>query len=362
MKVKSYIRIFILIILAAALLISCDNGATDNDTDNGQSDDEQNETETPVVDEPVPATVCYTANESGSISIIDLETNKVVNSIKTDGVTHNVQVSPDGKILAATVAARMDEGNDTNEMGMNGKVLFYDTSSNELINQVEVGEHPAHVDFTTDGKYAVVANNEDNTVSIIDMSSYKVIETVETGEGPHGLRITRDNTLAFVANMGEDSLSIISLVNLSHLNKRTIGKTPVTTAIAPDDVTVLATLNGEDALAIYDMGSGKIDKINVGKGPAQVFVQSDGKFAYVANEGTEESPSNTVSKVNLETKTVETTIEVGKGAHGVVISDDNKYVYITNMYDATVSVIDNATNEVVATIPVDKEPNGITLK
>lgn len=37
-------------------------------------------------------------------------------------------------------------------------------------------------------------------------------------------------------------------------------------------------------------------------------------------------------------------------------------IYITNIYDATVSVIDNSTNKVVATIPVDKEPNGITLK
>lgn len=357
MKIKGY-RIFILIILIAALLISCNNnnGTDGNNTDNGEQNGENNGN-VPPVKEPVPASVCYTANESGSISVIDLKTNKVVNSIKTDGVTHNVQVSPDGKILAATVAVPLDKGND-----MNGKVIFYDTGSNELINQTEVGKNPAHVDFTQNGKYAVVANNGDNTVSIIDMSSYKVSETVETGKGPHGLRIASDNTFAFVANMGEDSISIISLVNFSQLNKRTLGKTPVTTAIAPNGVAVLATLNGEDALAIYDTSSGKIDKISVGKGPAQVFAQSDGRYAFAANEGTEGSPSNTVSKVNLGTKTVEATIEVGKGAHGVVVSDDNKYVYVTNIYDATVSVIDNATNKVIATIPVDERPNGITLK
>jgi YVTN family beta-propeller protein len=353
MNQKSY-RIFILIILTAVLLISCNNNGTGGDnTDNGEQNGENNGN-VPPVKVPVPASVCYTANESGSISVIDLKTNKVVNSIKTDGVTHNVQVSPDGNILAATVAA--------NEMDMNGKVLFYNTDNNELINQTEVGKNPAHVDFTQNGKYAVVANNGDNTVSVIDMSSYKVTETIETGKGPHGLRIASDNTFAFVANMGEDSISIISLVNFSQLNKRTLGKMPVTTAIAPDGVTVMATLNGEDVLAIYDTGSGKIDKISVGKGPAQVFIQSDEKYAFVANEGTEESPSNTVSKVNLETKTVEATIEVGKGAHGVVVSDDDKYVYVTNIYDDTVSVIDNATNKVIATIPVDEGPNGVTLK
>lgn len=356
MKIKKHIKVLVCIIISAVMFISC----TNNDiADEGNENEQPNENIEQPNDEPIPASVCYTANESGSISVIDLETNKVVDTIKTDGVTHNVQVSPDGKILAATIAIPLVENT---EMHENGKVLFYDTSSNELINQVEVGKHPAHVEFSRNGKYAVVANNQDNTASIIDMQNYTVINTIETGEGPHGLRIARDSILVYVANMGEDSISVLSLVNFSNISKKVIGKTPVTTAVSPDDRIILASLKGEDALAIYDMSSGNIDKVPVGKGPAQVYMQSDGNYAYVANEGTEESPSNSISKVNLGTKTVEANIEVGNGAHGVVVSDDNKFVYVTNKYDATVSVIDNSTNEVIATIPVEKEPNGITLK
>lgn len=355
MKLKSHINILILALITLFILASCNNNNVNNEQNENENEDEQqNDVNEPGANEPTPATACYTANESGSISVIDLATNKVVNTIKIDGITHNVQVSPNGKILAATVAVPMDK------MTENGKVLFYDTESNELTNEMEVGKHPAHVDFSRDGKYAVVANNKDNTASIIDLKNYSVVKTVETGEGPHGLRITDDSTLVFIANMGEDSFSIVSLVNFSHLNKKPIGKTPVTMAI--NDQIILASLKGEDALAIYSLKSGTIDKVVVGKGPAQVFVQSDGKYAFVANEGTEESPSNTVSKVNIETKTVEATIEVGNGAHGIVVSDDNKYVYVTNKLDATVSVIDNTTNKVVATIPVEKDPNGITLK
>ena len=363
MKIRSRFIIVLSCLLITAMFVSCSNKNNTNDN-NGKTDNKEldNTEIEPVVKEPVPETVCYTANESGSISVIDLKTNKVVDTIKTNGVTHNVQVSHDGKILAATIAAPLDGNNQSGGMSMNGKVLSYDTGTNELINETEVGKHPAHVDFTRSGKYAVVANNEDNTVSVIDMSNYKVAKTIETGKGPHGLRIMRDDTLVFVANMGEDSASIISLVNLSLLNTRPLGKSPVQIAIAPDDRTVLATLSGEDALAIYNISSGEINKVGVGKGPVQVFIQTDGKYAFVANQGTKESPSNTVSKVNMETQTVEATIEVGKGAHGVVVSNDNKFVYVTNMYDATVSVIDNAANKVIATIPVEKEPNGITIK
>lgn len=54
------------------------------------------------------------------------------------------------------------------------------------------------------------------------------------------------------------------------------------------------------------------------------------------------------------------TIEVGKGAHGVVTSNDNKFVYVTNMYENTVSVIDNNANKVIKTVTVGTIPNGIT--
>ena len=82
----------------------------------------------------------------------------------------------------------------------------------------------------------------------------------------------------------------------------------------------------------------------------------------MANQRTEKSPSNTVSKIELATKKVVATIKTGKGAHGVVTSPDNKLVYVTNMYDNTVSVIDNSTNKVVATVNVGRTPNGISYR
>lgn len=247
-------------------------------------------------------------------------------------------------------------------MSMNGRVLFYDTETNDLIKEVEVGNHPAHIVFTPDGKLALVTNNEGNNLYVIDMEKYEVTNQVDTGKGPHGFRISSDGKYVYIANMGENTVSVIDLSNFTEKNRIEVGNTPVTTGATSDSNIMIATINGEDSLAIVNLKNGNIDKVEVGKGPAQVYIQHDDKYAFVANQGTEESPSNTVSKVNLETKTVEATIDVGNDAHGVVTSDDDKFVYITNMYEATVSVIDNETNEVIATVEVDKEPNGISYK
>lgn len=301
----------------------------------------------------------YTGDEGGSITLIDAASNTVTGTISLDGAVHNVQVSPDGKVLGATLTPRMEgHGN----MAMNGFALFYDTTTNNLIKKVEVGGHPAHIVFTQDGKYVLVTNYETNNVTVIDAKMYGVVQTVSTGKGPHGFRISPDSKTAYIANMGEDTVSVIDISTFKETKNITVGKTPVTTGITSDGKVLVATSNAENMLAVVDLASGKVDKIPVGIGPAQVFIQSDNKYAFVANQGTAQNPSSTVSKIDMATKKVVATIDAGKGAHGVVTSNDNKLVYITNMYENTVSIIDNMTNKATGKVDVGKIPNGITYK
>lgn len=340
-------------------LAACSSTSKNNTQSPSAAD--QNKAETKV--EQKASAYIYTANEGGNISKIDAATNKVVETFKDEGSPHNVQVSTDGKVFAYTSPVKMAEGEtDHGTMSMNGSAVFYDVETGKQIKKVEVGKHPAHIVFTEDGKYVLVTNNEDNNVSIIDAKTYKLISNVKVGNGPHGFRISSDSKFAYVVNMGEDTVSVVDIENQNELKKIKVGKTPVTTGITKDGKTLVVTVNSENVMAIVDLATDKVDKVPVGIGPAQLYLDSDNKYVYVANQGTEKNPSNSVTKVDLTTKQVVATIETGKGTHGVVVSPDNKYTYATNMYEATVSVIDNETNKVIATIPVDEEPNGISFK
>ena len=55
------------------------------------------------------------------------------------------------------------------------------------------------------------------------------------------------------------------------------------------------------------------------------------------------------------------TVQTGPGAHGVVVDGDGKYAFVTNIYDNTVSVLDARSAKVVATVPVGRAPNGISI-
>ena len=65
---------------------------------------------------------------------------------------------------------------------------------------------------------------------------------------------------------------------------------------------------------------------------------------------------NTVSVINGATNTVIATISVGRYPYGICYNSANGYIYVSNSGDNTVSVINGATNTVIATISVGSSP------
>jgi YVTN family beta-propeller protein len=73
---------------------------------------------------------------------------------------------------------------------------------------------------------------------------------------------------------------------------------------------------------------------------------------------------NSVSVIDTATNTVIATIPVGKSPIGVGVTPDGSKVYVANFQSNTVSVIDTVTNTVIATIRVGVQPaaNGVFIQ
>src|SRR5262249_53043396 len=81
-------------------------------------------------------------------------------------------------------------------------------------------------------------------------------------------------------------------------------------------------------------------------------------FAYVANYGT-----NNVSVIDVATNTVVAAVSVGSNPESVAITPDGIFAYVTNAStDRTVMAIDIPTNTVVATIGVGLNPFALAVK
>lgn len=303
----------------------------------------------PLIQDEIQGTV-WVADEFGnSITVIDASTSEVITTFTGIEGPHNLQVSPDGESVWAV-------------SGHDSTAVQIDARTYNVLATIPTGAQPAHVILTPDGSTAYVTNSEDNSVTAIDVAGTTTIATIPVGEYPHGLRPSPDGRWVYVANTNGTTLSVIDTSTNSVVADVEVGERPVQVAFSPDGEFVYASLNAENAVAKVDVATQTlVDTVEVGVGPIQVFVTPDNQYLLVANQGTEDAPSTTVSIVDTNTFSVVNTVETGAGAHGVVIEPSGQYAYITNIYDNSVSVLDIATQAVIATIPTGAGPNGISF-
>ena len=316
----------------------------------------------------------YVADEdAGTVSVLDVASMKKIGSIAVGQGPHNVQVSPDGKLVWVTnngepVKTADSKANQhmakSGHQGMAaiGEVWAIDTATDAVVAKIPVGAHPAHVVVSSDSRFAYITNGVANTVSVVDTAARIVIATIPVGASPHGIRISPDGRQAYVANLKGGSVSVIDMTNHQEVAQIPVGKGPVQVGFTPDDRFAFVSLSGENAVAVIDPRTRKvIRKVAVGPVPIQLVATPDSRLLLVANQGSRKTPGKTVSMIDLENFNVTKTVETGLGAHGVVIDRDGRYAYVTNSYAGTVSVVDIKNQNVVATVPVGKGPNGVSM-
>ncbi len=285
--------------------------------------------------------VLYVENaNSNSISVIDLETNKVIRNISVGSSPHDLKISQNQETLYST---DIDSGTisvintTTNtlirqiptDVSVHGIAIFNDTlyvgdvyggkvlviKDGVIKGEIKVGSGPEYMEVSPNGKFLYVANLW-SPISVVDLEENKVIKEIDSGKTPHGLVFTNDGSRLFIVNMKSNTLSIIDA------EKHEIIKT-----------------------------------IAVGEGPEYVALTPDESLAYVTNLG-----SDTISIIDTRSFEVVNEIQVGDGPHGIAFSSDGDFVYVSNMNGNDVSVIATASNEIVATIPVGIQPHQLVIK
>lgn len=317
----------------------------------------------------------YIANEdAGTVTVLDATSFKVLASVRTGKMPHNVQLSPDGKVAWVTnngepdADAALSQAHpgmnkaDHDAMAKPGAVWLIDTGTDAVTARIPVGLHPAHVVLTPDGRFAYVTNGGDNSVTVIDTGTRSTVASVPVGKFPHGVRFAPDGRQAYVANLRGGTVSVIDVASHKEVAQIPVGKGPAQVGFTPDGRLAFVSLSQEKAVAVIDPATQKVmRKIKVGSVPIQLSATPDSRMLLVANQGSRSEPGDTVSMIDLQGFQVARTLKTGAGAHGVAVDRAGRLAYITNTYAGTVSVIDLKSRAVVSTVPVGKGPNGVSV-
>ncbi|MDY9927977.1 YncE family protein [Methanosarcina sp.] len=269
-------------------------------------------------------TKVYIADSSGfstNVFVIDTATNTVDAVVDVGGYPRRVSVNPKGsRVYVTNRYSRVDDN--SNNVSVINTVIG--TSTNTVMDPVNMGLSTYDVAFSPDGEKIYATNSRNNTTSVIDATTNKVTVIVPVGDYPTDVAVSSDGDKVYVINSGSNTVSVIDT--------------------ATNNVTAT---------------------VPVGDGPGDIAISPDGKKAYVANSGSYDNPGNTVSVINTATNKVISTVPVGTTPLEVAITPDGTKVYVANAESDNVSVIDTATNKVTATVSTGKYymnyPTGVVI-
>ena len=151
-----------------------------------------NDTPNFMVISPDGAAVFLLDEESGYLSRMDLANGRIDARILVGYGPDSVMYLPDQGLLAVSLS-------------LSQQVVLLDPLSLAVKRTLRTGSNPQGL--AVSGNQLYVAENDDNTVSVIDLSDFKTVGRVAVGFGPRRL-LSTDNQL-YVSNQQEGTLSVL---------------------------------------------------------------------------------------------------------------------------------------------------------
>ncbi|HQK30454.1 MAG TPA: YncE family protein [Phycicoccus sp.] len=262
------------------------------------------------------------------------------------GAPVEMAFSPDGRTAWVSNYHMYGEGfsaepKDTCSSGdgaTNSFLYKVDTSSLEIVKVVEVGVVPKYVAVTPDGKRVLVTNWCSMDINVIDTATDTVVATVPSGgRYPRGIAVAKDSRTAYVALMGSSKVIALDLTTMAVRDFATPGSRTRHLTMSPDGTKVYATNSGDNNVVELDAATGAIlRKVTVGAEPRSMTVSADGGALYVVNYD-----AATMSKIRISDFTVVATLPTDGNPIGITYEPTKKAVWVA-CYGGTILVFDDS--------------------
>jgi YVTN family beta-propeller protein len=259
-------------------------------------------------------TLLYVDNSLGDdITVIDLGTLKVTDTIKVGNLPHALCAPADGRRLFTTI-----------ESENNLKTI--DTITGRVLGVIALGGRPNECAVTPDGRYVGVPLRDHDAVDIVDTNLKKVVKELPI-KTPHNCFNSGNNNDLYVSSMGSNEIDIIDLHKMAYSARIPSGGIPRPYTVSSDEKTLYAALTDLHGFVIADIPQRKVtERVELPPAPP-----------------------------------LDCPLEVNTPTHGLALTPDGKQLWVTSLADAGVYVYDLAAKKTSPMIHVGKCPNWIAF-
>jgi DNA-binding beta-propeller fold protein YncE len=321
--------------------------------------------------------VVLQAPGNDTLSIVDMSKPgnlRIVATIPLDntivGPPVNLAITPsrDLALVADTVKGEAKDGGFVTVP--DNRLFVVDLKANPpaVTATLTLGTSPAGLAISPDGKWALVANRGDGTISVlsIDGKEVSVTDTVTVGapgDSVSALAITPDGKSALAVKSAIDKIAVLAIddgkVTYDKKNDLPANNYPYNVAITPNGkIALIANTGGggssdgsADTVSVVDLEAKPfriIDHVTVGDSPEGLAISPKGNLAVTVEARGSNRPKDTwyyhpggaVTVLRIDGKHVTRVGEATVGAlpEGAVFSADGSYLYVGNFIDSDLSV------------------------
>ncbi|MFB3827653.1 MAG: cytochrome D1 domain-containing protein [Bryobacteraceae bacterium] len=247
--------------------------------------------------------------------------------------------------------------------------IAYYTPAGQLLATVPTGRHPHEVALSPDRRYLYVTDNgtmriEDtgaggNTLSIIDIAARKRVGEISLGEfrRPHGIDVDPATGRLVVSTELPDQLLLVDPAARKVLRRyATGGKTAHMVTLGPGARFAYVSNSNSGDVSAVNLATGEVKRIPTGPRPEGSALSRDGREVYVGNRD-----GNTVSVIDTATNQVTAQIPIGKGSVRMAAAPDGRHIVCGLYHENAVEIVDVRARKSVAKAPLPHPVVSLTL-
>ena len=245
-------------------------------------------------------------NVGNSLTPIDPKTGRPGEAVPVDD-PYNLYFTPDGRY--AMVVAEREQ-----------RIDFRDPHTMKLHRQLST---PClgvdHMDFTADGRYALASCEFSGEMVVIDVDAQKIVKKIflQTGGGPQDVKLSPDGRTFYVADMASDGVWLIDAQRFRKVGFVPTGRGAHGLYASRDSRVLYVSNRGEGSISIISFRKRRpVAKWRIpgGGSPDMGGVSANGRVLWLAGRYNSE-----VYAISTRTGKLLHTINVGSGPHGLCV-------------------------------------------
>jgi YVTN family beta-propeller protein len=196
-----------------------------------------------------------TTELDNSIAIIDPQTLKIVGTVPTgQAESHMLAITSDGKKgYTANVGP--------------GTVSVLDLESKKLVTTIPISKNTQRISVSTDDRWVFTADQTKPQLAVIDTASNKVARWIELPGTGYGTAPTPDGKWLVVAMSGINKVGVVDLNSMKLARTFDVPKAPQEVAVRPDGSAAYISCDASKQVAVLDLKQWKVSNlIDAGRG------------------------------------------------------------------------------------------------